>query len=46
MLVGVANGRMLNMGKVCSETEQESFFHLCEEFNDIFNWTYDDLRGF
>ena len=46
MPVAVADGRMLNMGKVCSEIEQESFIHLCQEFNDVFSWTYDDLKGF
>ena len=44
--VMVANGKSLNMGKVCSEIEQESFIHLCQEFNDVFSWTYDDLKGF
>ena len=43
--VMVANGKFLNMGKVCSKTEQESFIHLCQEFNDVFSWTYDDLKG-
>ena len=45
-LVMVADGKSLNMGKVCSEIEQENFIHLCQEFNDIFSWTYDDLKGF
>ena len=34
------------MGKVCYETKQEIFVHLCQEFNDIFTWIYDDLKGF
>ena len=42
----VADGKSLNMGKVCSEIEQEGFIHLCQEFNDVFSWTYDDLKGF
>ena len=46
MLVAVANGRTLNMGKVCSKAKQESFVDLCQEFNDVFSWTYDDLKGF
>lgn len=46
MLVKVVDGRMLNMGKVCSEIKQESFVHLFQEFNDIFSWMYDDLKGF
>lgn len=44
--VEVAEGKSLNMGKVCSETKKESFVRLCQEFNDIFAWTYDDLKGF
>ena len=23
-----------------------NFIHLCQEFNDVFSWTYDDLKGF
>ena len=42
----VVDGISLNMGKVCSESEQENFIHLCQEFNDVFSWTYDDLKGF
>ena len=44
--VTVADGKSLNTGKVCSESEQENFIHLCQEFNDVFAWTYDDLKGF
>ena len=36
----------LSLGKVCSETNQEIFIPLCQEFNDIFAWTYEDLKGF
>lgn len=42
----VADGKSLNMGKVCSKIEQENFIHLCQEFNDVFAWTYDELKGF
>ena len=38
--VTIVDGKSLNMGKVCSETEQENFIHLCQEFNDVFAWTY------
>lgn len=34
------------MGKVCYEIDQESFIHLCQEFSDVFAWTYDDIKGF
>ena len=44
--VAFVDGRMLNMGKVCSKIEKEFFSHLCQEFNDVFSWTYDDLKGF
>lgn len=44
--VTIVDGKSLNMGKVCSETEQENFIHLCQEFNDVFSWTYDYLKGF
>ena len=44
--VTVADGKSLNMGKVCSEIEWEIFIHLCQEFNDVFSWMYDDLKGF
>jgi hypothetical protein len=44
--VMIADGMSLNMGKVCSELEQENFVHLCQEFTDIFAWTYDDLKSF
>ena len=44
--ITVADGKSLNMGKVCSEIKQENFIHLCQEFNDIFSWTYHDLKGF
>lgn len=46
ILVVVAKGRTLNMGKVCFEIEKENSFHLCQEFNDIFSLTYDYLKGF
>ena len=35
--VMIADGKSLNMGKVCSKIEQESFIHLCQEFNDVFS---------
>ena len=44
--VMVADGKSLNMGRVCSKIEQEIFIHLCQEFNDVFSCTYDDLKGF
>ena len=46
MPITVVDGRTLNMGKVCSKSKQENFVHLCQEFNDVFSWTYDNLKGF
>ena len=45
ILVMFVYGKSLNIGKVCFETKEESFVHLCQEFNDVFSWTYDDLNG-
>ena len=42
----VTNGKTLNIGKVCIQTEQENFINICQEFNDVFSWTYDILKGF
>lgn len=46
ILFVIANGKVLNLGKMCSIDEQENFVHLCQEFNDVFAWAYDDLKGF
>lgn len=42
----VAEGRSLNLGKVCSSTKQEAFLKLCQRYDDIVAWTYEDLKGF
>jgi hypothetical protein len=44
--VAIADGRVLSLGKVCSKVKQENFVYLCQEFIDVFAWTYDDLKGF
>ena len=46
MPVIVAEGKTLNLGKVCFETKQEVIIPLCQEYNDIFSCTYEDLKGF
>ena len=46
VLVIVAKGKALDLGKVCSEIDQEIFVSLCQKFNDTFSWTYEDLKGF
>ena len=42
----VANGRTLNLRKVCTNIEYDIFIKLCKEFNDVIAWTYEDLKGF
>ena len=42
----VADGQTLNLGKVCIDAKQEVFINLCQEFNDVIAWTYEDLKGF
>lgn len=44
--ITVADGKTLNLGKLCSETEQEFFINLCQEFNDVIAWIYKDLKDF
>ncbi|KAH9289991.1 hypothetical protein KI387_034108, partial [Taxus chinensis] len=34
------------IGKVCTSEEKEAFIKLCQEYHDIFAWSYKDLRGF
>ena len=40
------DGKTLNLGKICNEAEQEVFIRLCQQFNDVITWTYEDLKGF
>ena len=42
----VVDGKTLNLGKVCIKVEQEVFIRLCQEFNDVIAWTYEELKGF
>ena len=44
--ITVGNGRNLNLGKVCTNVEQEVFINLCQEFEDVIAWTYGDLKDF
>lgn len=44
--VSISNGRALNLVKVCSQSDQGTFVNLCQEYNDIFAFTYEHLTGF
>lgn len=44
--ITIVDGRTLNLGKVCTEIEQKDFVKLCQDFSDVFSWTYDDLKWF
>ena len=37
VLVTIADGRTLNLGKVCSQSEQGAFVNLYQEFSDVFS---------
>jgi hypothetical protein len=40
------NPQNINLGKECSEQERSAFIKLFKEFQDVFSWTYDDLKTF
>ena len=42
----IVEGKALNFGKACFKIDQEICIPLCQEFNDIFSLTYEDLKGF
>ncbi|KAH9295070.1 hypothetical protein KI387_038658, partial [Taxus chinensis] len=42
----VGEGKTLQIGKVATEQEKSDFIQLCQEFPDVFAWSYEDLRGF
>lgn len=44
--VAIVKRISLNRGKVCSETENETFIKLFRVYDDVFAWTYEDLKGF
>ncbi|KAH9296663.1 hypothetical protein KI387_044243 [Taxus chinensis] len=44
--IPVGEGRTLRIGKVATEQEKSDFIQLCQEFPDVFAWSYEDLRGF
>ena len=38
--------KMVKLGAQCSNKEKEKFTELLHEFQDVFAWSYEDLRGF
>ena len=44
--IEVANDKKINLGKVCTPEEHQTFINLCHEFHDIITWNYLDLKGF
>ena len=36
----------IKIGAKCSDEEKEKFAKLLGEFQDVFAWSYEDLRGF
>ncbi|KAH9291089.1 hypothetical protein KI387_044660, partial [Taxus chinensis] len=41
----IGEGRTLQISKVVTEQEKSDFIQLCQEFPDVFAWSYEDLRG-
>lgn len=44
--VEIFKDKILKTDKVCTLEEKHAFVKLCQEFNDIFAWRYEDLKGF
>lgn len=45
--VKIFKGKLLKLGKVCTKKEKKhDFVFLCQEFNDVFTWEYEELKGF
>ncbi|KAH9308530.1 hypothetical protein KI387_036441, partial [Taxus chinensis] len=42
----VEEDKILQIGKVATEQEKSDFIQLCQEFPNVFTWSYEDLRGF
>ncbi|KAH9296247.1 hypothetical protein KI387_039835, partial [Taxus chinensis] len=40
----VEEGKSLRVGKVTTEQERYEFIQLCQEFPDVFSWSYEDLK--
>jgi ribonuclease HI len=38
--------KIIKLGAQCSDEEKEKFTELLHEFQDVFSWSYEDLRGF
>lgn len=44
--IEIFRDKLLKLGKVCTSKEKQTFVLLCQEFNDVFAWKYEDLKGF
>ncbi|KAH9308532.1 hypothetical protein KI387_036443, partial [Taxus chinensis] len=42
----VEENKPLQIGKMTTEQERYEFIQLCQEFPDVFSWSYEDLKGF
>lgn len=42
----VSKENILKQGKVCTTNEKVSFVQLFQEFNNVFSWEYENLKGF
>jgi hypothetical protein len=38
--------KMVKLGAQCSDEEKVKFTELLGEFQDVFSWSYEDIRGF
>lgn len=44
--IEIFRDKLLKLGKVCTTDEKQIFVLLCQEFDDVFSWQYEDLKGF
>ncbi|XP_059066329.1 uncharacterized protein LOC131857648 [Cryptomeria japonica] len=44
--IHIFKDKLLKIGKVCTPEERHAFVLLCQEFNDIFAWRCEYLKGF
>ncbi|KAH9299884.1 hypothetical protein KI387_044107 [Taxus chinensis] len=42
----VEENKPLQIGKMTTDQERYEFVQLCQEFPDVFAWSYEDLKGF
>ena len=39
------NPQLINIGLTCSPKEKRDLVKLCKEYEDVFAWTYDDIKN-